>query len=102
MNRLGYVVMFYGEDKPSDVLKEYELDEYCKRCNALTIKDEDTKVVFINKKQSCHEMLYAILHESAHIVLGHLDTDEIYNDVRFREIEADAFAYELLTRVRKI
>lgn len=102
LNGIGYTVTFYDENKPLDVLKEYRLAEYCRQCSGLTLRDDDTKIVFINKKLSAHEMLYAILHETAHITLGHLDVEPIYSDGCLQDIQAEAFCYEVLKKAYKV
>lgn len=96
LNKIGYIVLFYDESESSEIIQKYDLVEYSKSCNAFTINDEDIKVVFINTKLSSQDMLYAVLHEVGHILLKHLDCRTVTANRNLQEIEADAFAYQVL------
>lgn len=95
LQRRGFAVIMYGCDIDNEILAKYNLVEYSKTVKAFTVYSKDFKAVFVDDACACEEKLYVLLHETAHIVLGHIDKKDL-QDSRFQEMEADAFAYSVL------
>lgn len=71
--KMGYIIMFYGsQGDESGILRKNGLLDYSQKVPAITIDDDDYKVVFLNSKNSSNDLLCALLHETGHIMLGHL------------------------------
>lgn len=95
LQKTGYAVIFYTEDKDNNLLIKYNLTKHSKTVKAFTFISKDFKGVFINDDAPLENKLYSVLHEIGHIVMKHLSQKQTSND-RFIEMEADAFAYEVL------
>jgi len=100
LNKIGYLVMFYGIDENWEILDRYDLLEYSKSCDGLTLNDGEIKIVFINKAISSQDMLYALLHETAHVILKHLERNQTISNKRLQEMEAETFTYAVLNPVK--
>lgn len=90
----GYTVVFYDDD--NSLLKEYGVLEYSKTVNAFTLALDSQSFVFVKDGLSPANTLYSLLHETAHIFLGHLKTNNKTFDTRYGEMEAEAFSYAAL------
>lgn len=95
LQSIGFPVLFYNTGKDNELLVKYNLTELSKTVKGFTVCRKDFKAVFIDDSSPCEEKLYVLLHEAAHIVLGHMDKRDI-KDGRLIEMEADAFAYAVL------
>lgn len=95
LQNLGYAVIFYNEN--NEILKQHSLTEYAKTVNAFTLRSENLKAVFIKEDLSEEDMRYSILHETSHIVLGHLEKREVLRNKRKEEMDAEVLAYNILT-----
>lgn len=93
---IGYTVVYYSTPEGKLLLKEYDLTELSAKVNALTYCSDEAQLVFVNDKKPLHDMLCSILHETAHITLGHLHSNPYAIDNRQNEMEAEALAYEIL------
>lgn len=96
LNAIGYIVLFYDEYKNLEIIRSYDLIDYSKKCDAFTVNDGEIKIVFIRKSLSSHDMLFVMLHEVGHIIMGHLECNITTSNKHIQEIEADAFAYAVL------
>ena len=93
----GYAIIYYSSPECHALTEEYGMANYIKSVNAFTYCCDRVRFVFINDKIPLNEMLCSILHEAAHIYLGHLSTNPYATDNRLNEMEAEAFAYAVLT-----
>lgn len=96
LNSIGYSVMFF-DDITDNIIIGYDVVEYAQKFKAFTLKEGKTKCVFINNSLSAYSMLCSLLHETAHIILGHLKDNHLPQNNRIDEMEAEAFAYLVLT-----
>lgn len=92
----GYTVMFYSSPEGKALLEKYELTDFSLKLNALTYFNDSIKVVFVDDHLSKQDMLCTLLHETAHIYLGHLSLNPFSKDKRRNEMEAEALAYAIL------
>lgn len=95
LQSIGYTVIFYQQGVENDFLLINNLVEYSKQVHAFTFCNDNCKIVFVDSAQSSDDVLCAILHEAAHILLGHMDCNVTQNK-RYEEMQAEAFAYEVL------
>lgn len=93
----GYTIALYDNEEEDALITEHDLDERVKIVHAFTIVDGNSKTVCVNSSLSAENKVYSIAHETGHIVLGHLDSEAIIVSSRLQEMEAEAFAYEVLT-----
>lgn len=100
LQSIGFSVIFYNQNTDNEILIKYGLVEFSRTVKGFTVYRKDFKAVFIDNSTSREEKLYVLLHETAHIVLGHIDKKDI-QDSRFMEMEADAFAHEVLNPRKK-
>lgn len=90
----GYDTVFFNTKKGDMVLKAYGLEANGDRaftyCGA-------TRIVFVDENLHQNEKLNSLLHELGHVLMGHFDNMNIVTpDVRLSEMEAEAFAYNIL------
>ena len=97
----GYTVNFYDVEKDNKLLTKYGLNEYAKTVHAFTVCSKELKAVFIDKQIKKEKIIYSLLHETAHIVLNHLDKTKVGNNDRLYDMQAEAFAYEVLNHKSK-
>ena len=91
---LGYSVVFFNTSEGDALLSLYDIAP--RDAKAFTVYGT-TKTVFIDNFLHTSDMIYSLLHECAHIVLGHIGNDCIHlQDKRKTENEAEVFAYEVL------
>lgn len=95
LQSIGFAVILYDRDCDNELLRKYNLLEYSKNIKGFTVFRKDFKAVFIDAHSCREEKLCVLLHEAAHIILGHIDQKDI-QEARFMEMEADAFAYYVL------
>ena len=92
----GYIVVFYDKNKENELLDKLDLLDYSKTVSAFTVRRNDVKFIFIDSCASSEDKLYLLLHETGHILLNHMNTNELTVNLRLQEIEADAFTHEVL------
>lgn len=94
--KLGFTLCFFGDGSSGDKkLKSTGCEsEALSRSSFLIISKYD-KLIFVNSKRGESEKIELVLHEVGHIVLCHADCKK---DSLRKEIEADAFVYEVLYR----
>lgn len=91
-----YTVLFYDPDEGCEIFNKYGIREYARSVDAFTFKKDDLKYVFIQRKPSCEDKLYLLLHEVGHIILKHSEKNSLISSTRLCELEADTFAYTVL------
>lgn len=96
LQSIGYTVSLYENEEEDNLIEKYELDNRIKLVHAFTATEGNARFVYVNNSLSSENKRYAILHEASHIILGHLDSDDLVVDERLREMEAEAFAYTVL------
>ena len=96
LQSIGYTVSLYEAKDEDNLIEKYELDSRAKIVHAFTVEEGNVKFVYVNNALSPENKRYAILHETGHIVLGHLISDDLIVNDRLREMEAEAFAYMVL------
>ena len=96
LQRKGYAVTMYDNDEEDALILKHDLDSRVKIIHAFTVVENNSRFVYINNALSAENKTYSILHETGHIVLGHLDSEDIVVNERRREMEAEAFAYAVL------
>ena len=96
LKTLGYKVIFFNTDIGDTELIRYGLTEKAKKTKAFTY-NSTAKIIFIDNKTSCEDKTYLLYHETAHIMLGHLNSARLLtkNSILL-DIDADAFIYEIL------
>ena len=97
LRKTGYSVVFYEAEKGNSLITEYGLSDLSKTVNAITVCKGNNNFIFVRTGLSEEKLLYALIHETAHITLGHLSADRLPIDPRLEEMEAEAFAYTVLT-----
>lgn len=95
LQSIGFAVVLYNCNKDNDLLIKYDLVDFSKTVKGFTVYRKDFKAVFIDDSPAREEKLCVLIHETAHIVLGHIDKKDI-QDARLMEMEADAFAHQVL------
>lgn len=98
---VGYVVIFHDADNNIEILNAINQREYAEKVRAFTFREDDLGMVFIKRDLSYENKLYSLLHETGHIILGHMETDEATENTRLQEMEAEAFAYGVLDAMCK-
>ena len=94
LEKRGYSVVFFNTPKGDKLLETCGLE--IGDTKAFTVCGT-TKTVFIDDLLHVTDKVYALLHECAHIVLGHIGNNEIHlQNKRKTENEAEAFAYKVL------
>lgn len=96
----GYAVEFYAPEGTNHLIENLGLGEYSKQVQAFTAKRGDLKMVFIQSSASPEDKRYLLLHETAHIVLNHLETNFQTSNSRLQDIEADAFVYAVMNATK--
>ncbi len=90
----GYDVVFFNTEDGDELLKKYGI--ILGRSKAITYCGI-TKIVFIDDSIHSNDKLYVLLHECGHILLGHINENQIHSiDKMSTENEAEAFAYKVL------
>ena len=92
----GYIVVIYDKNGENELLDKLGLSDYSKTVSAFTVRKNDMKFIFIDSFASSEDKLYLLLHETGHILLNHMNTNELTVNLRLQEIEADAFTHEVL------
>lgn len=92
-HKLGYLLLFTETKEHKDAVAKYNLPE-CPKAYAYVAGQ--IKLIVINKQLSPVEIRLLLLHEIAHIELGHMDCEMLYSALA--EIEANAFAYFVIRR----
>lgn len=94
LRQIGYSVILFHTPEGDEYLKRYHL--IVNEQTAFTFCGS-TKIVFIDNNLSNSEKIYSLLHESGHILLGHIGNNTMdLRDKRTMENEAEAFAYAVL------
>ena len=94
--KIGYTVIFFNTPHGDELVKTYRLEKDAQQLKAFTYVNK-VHFVFINNDLHNRDKLYSLLHELGHIVLGHLNGDNIfYSDKRLIDAEAETFVYEVM------
>lgn len=101
LKALGYKVIFFNTCIGDAELARYDLQEKAKKTKAFTYNGT-AKIIFINNNASGEDKTYLLYHETAHIVLGHLNYSRLStkNSILL-DIDADAFVHEILNPRKK-
>ncbi len=89
----GYSVICCNDS--TDEVKRFGLVETLQEHPAITYQG-DVYMIFINRHYTYERKLRLLLHEIAHIELGHFDNKALSSEEK--EQEANSFVYELLDR----
>ena len=92
--RAGYSVLMYDSPEGKAELTAYNLHDLASRRRAFTF-DSKVKFIFITSAATEYEKIFLLLHELGHILLGHTSQTSVKDSFNC-EMEADAFAYEVL------
>ncbi len=96
LKKLGYKITFFNTTYGDAELARFGLTEKAQRTNAFTYCGS-AKIVFINSLISVEDRFYLLLHETAHIILKHLEPGRIsMSNGILLDIDADAFVHYLL------
>lgn len=96
LKRLGYRVMFFHTPAGDAEIARYHLSEAIQGARAFTYC-ASAKIIFIDNLLSAEDKRYALLHETAHIILKHLDIERLSaHSSILLDIDADAFVHYLL------
>ena len=94
--RQGYSVVFFNTENGDKIVEGYNLSHYSKSTNAFTLRQKQTRFVFVDMNLSVENKIRSMLHEAAHIYLKHLDEDAGAKDIQLQEMQADAFAHGVI------
>lgn len=101
LKKVGFEVVFFNTSDGDAIIKSYRLQELAASRDAFTCSGKSKQFVFINNNLSAIEKRNALLHETGHIMLGHVGSGEVcLLDNRVNEAEADAFMLEVLCPTR--
>ncbi len=96
----GYTVVYYnGVSDTGDVKQLAELlgvGEHMRSLKGFTYADSGSRIVFLNEELSEEERCYVLLHEQAHILLGHLKSGAVIGQDVIQESEANEFVHYVL------
>lgn len=92
--RSGYSVLMYDSPEGKIELEAYNLQELAAKRRAFTF-DSKVKFIFITSAATEYEKIFLLLHELGHVLLGHTSQTSVKDSFNC-EMEADAFAYEVL------
>ena len=95
-----YNIVFFNTSLGDIEIERYNL-QHKMNLKAFTYS-KTAKIIFIDGTLHSDDRLYLLLHEIGHIALGHIGDGRLMtrNQILI-EFEADAFAYEVLTRCRQ-
>ncbi len=90
----GFAVVFFNTEEGDAILKSCEIQPLQEKaftfCGTI-------KAVFIDNNIPADDKLYSILHECGHILLGHLEDDQLHSSDNCKlENEAEIFAHTVL------
>ena len=96
LKKIGYRVIFFNTPTGDAEVTRYCLTETAQQAKAFTYCST-AKLIFIDNFLSAEDKLYALLHETAHIILKHLDIERLSaHSSILLDIDADAFVHYLL------
>lgn len=98
LKKIGYTVVFYNTPTGDEIMRVYGLEDKKQNRDAFTCCGTNiAKVIFVDNNLHNLDKVYLLLHEIGHILLGHIGNGQIaYMDKQGIEMEANAFAYEVL------
>lgn len=97
LKKLGYRIIFFNAPMGDAELQRYNISEKAQKAKAFTYSCTTAKIVFINNQFSVEDKFYLLLHETAHIILKHLEPGKItMSNGILLDIDADAFVHYLL------
>lgn len=96
LQSIGYAVIFYNTPDGDKIVQAYDLQDKVNQTNSF-ICSGSINAVFVNDKLHNREKLYAILHETGHLLLNHIGEGCVeFKDKMLMESEAEAFVYVVL------
>lgn len=98
MKTKGYTVMYMGTKSGEEELERFSIKGYARGKKAFTYT-KNAKLVFVDVRLHTTDKISLLLHELAHIELGHIGNGRmvLQDSVRI-DMEADALAYAVITR----
>lgn len=94
----GYSVVMFNTPYGDKEIERYNLTHKKNTLKAFTYSAA-ARIVFIDGNQHVQDKIYLLLHELGHIFLGHVGDGKLkWRNQILTEIQADAFAYELIRR----
>lgn len=94
----GYSVVLYNTPDGDKEIERYKLMRYKNTLKAFTYV-KNARIVFIDGSKHPDDRFYLLLHELGHVLLGHIgDGKTAWRNQILIDIEADAFAYEMIRR----
>lgn len=94
IEKCGYSTVFFNTKEGDEILAAYKIEP--NEVKGFTLCGA-VKAVFVDDRLSVFDKKCVLLHELAHIMLGHIGTGKPeYRDSTLMEIEADAFTYAVL------
>ena len=98
----GYTVIYFNTPMGDSEISRYYLDTEKATLKAFTYY-ENARIVFVDNNLHTEDKLYLLLHELGHIVLEHLEENNIMTkNTYLMDIEADNFAYSIIYRDNKV
>lgn len=95
----GYSTVFFNTYDGNKELDRYGLDHLAEKLTAFTYA-KTARIVFIDDNKHIQDKLYLLLHELGHILLKHIGDEKMsLRNPILMDIEADAFAYELISKM---
>lgn len=99
LGTLGYDVIFFNETDRAEFSRQYDLK--LNDTKAITYFG-DTRIVFVDDELSGNDKLHLLLHECGHILLGHIDENQVHSIDKIKtENEAEVFVYSVLQQKQK-
>lgn len=98
----GYTVIYFNTVMGDSEISRYYLDTEKATLKAFTYY-ENARIVFVDNNLHTEDKLYLLLHELGHIVLDHLEENNIMTkNTYLMDIEADNFAYSIIYGDNKV
>ncbi len=96
LRKTGYKIILFNTSSGDAEIARYRLTKKVQTANAFTYC-ATAKIIFLNNLLSAEDKLYALLHETAHITLKHLEIERLSaHSSILLDIDADAFVHYLL------
>ncbi len=98
--RIGFSVLMYDSPEGKIEIEAYDLQELASKRKSFVF-DSKVKYIFITSAAQEYEKIFLLLHELGHVLLGHTSPHCVKDSFNC-EMEADAFAYEVLHHTHRI
>ena len=98
--RIGFSVLMYDSPEGKIEIEAYKLQKLASERKSFAF-DSKVKYIFITSAAQEYEKIFLLLHELGHVLLGHTSPNCMKDSFNC-EMEADAFAYEVLHHKHRI